>query len=184
MKDRNAAHQRLIKRLRYLWMAELLFSFLLPAAWLLAARSRGQRLGPFAFGSLALVTWLLWQGAAYWWLKLQAARSESRIPERCLRWFVALRVVNWALIGLAPVLLILQARTTNVFRSTLDAVIGLGFYVLAVLEQVNYYHWQLMYDYPPDWRYLLENKRLKRSSLHRALEALDDEARAATEPER
>jgi hypothetical protein len=75
-----------------------------------------------------------------------------------------------------------RAPTGSLFSSSLDTIAGLGLYALPVLEQVNCYHWQLMYDYPPDWRDLLENKRLKRSSLNRALEELDDEAGASTDP--
>jgi hypothetical protein len=54
------------------------------------------------------------------------------------------------------------------FSSGFDFIAGLGLYTLAVLEQINYYHYQLMYDYPPDWRYLIQNKKLRRSSLNRA----------------
>jgi len=139
--------ERLVRRLRYLWRSELLFS------------------------------WLLWQGAAYWWLKLRAEKTDSQIPEKALRWFAALKHVNWALIGSAPFLLIIQARAGNRFRSTLDAVAGLYFYLTALLEQVNYYHWQLMYDYPPDLRDLLRKRRLKRSSLNRAIQKLEDRGR-------
>jgi hypothetical protein len=40
-------------------------------------------------------------------------------------------------------------------------------------HKVNYYHYQLMYDYPPDWRFLVQERKLKRSSLNRALERLN-----------
>jgi hypothetical protein len=85
-----------------------------------------------------------------------------------------LKKVNWVLIGMLPVLLGGKGLMGTVFSSGFDLVAGLGLYTLAVLEQINYYHYQLMYDYPPDWRYLVENKRLKRSSLNRALQGLDE----------
>jgi hypothetical protein len=155
----------------------LFYSFLLPVIPILTARSRQQPLSPFAFASMALVTWLLWQGAAYWRLKLQAVKAGSRVPAAALRRFAVLKAVNWALIGLAPALLIFQILARDGFRSVVDAVAGLGFYVLALLEQVNYYHWQLMYDYGPDLRYVIRERRLKRSSLSRAMRRPQDKGR-------
>jgi hypothetical protein len=67
----------------------------------------------------------------------------------------------------------IKALVSTAFSSRLDLVAGAAFYLLAVLEQVNYYHVQLMYDYPPDWRHLVQEKRLKRSSLSRALDRLE-----------
>ncbi|MGD1994523.1 MAG: hypothetical protein PVI59_15115, partial [Anaerolineae bacterium] len=106
----------------------------------------------------------------YWWLKLQAVKSDSEIAAGRLRWFRTLKKINWVLIALLPVLLVVNGLVNTFFRSGLDVIVGLGFYVLAVLEQINYYHYQLMYDYPPDWRVLIEEKKVKRSSLNRALE--------------
>jgi hypothetical protein len=164
----NNGEDRLIRRLRYLWTWELFDSFLLPAMAIFLSRYLERPLGFFSIASAGLVAWILWQGATYWWLKLQAVKSDSEIQH--LRRFETLKRVNWALIGLLPILLMVNGLISSFFRSGLDFVVGLGFYVLAALEQINYYHIQLMYDYPPDWRYLVENKRLKRSSLNRALE--------------
>jgi len=166
--------QKLLNRLRYLWTGELFASFFLPAVVAFEARILDQPMGLLSIYSAALVAWLLWQGAAYWRLKLQAVRRDSAVAARHLRWFAALKRINWALIGLLPVLAATRALAGAGFRSSLDVVAGLGFYTLALLEQVNYYHYQLMYDYAPDWRYLLEHRRLKRSSLSRALLTLGE----------
>jgi hypothetical protein len=155
--------------LRYLWTWELLDSVFLPVVAIVVARMTGQPLGFFAICSAALVTWILWQGTAYWWLKLQAVKTGSRIAGKHLRWFAVLKKTNWALIGILPVLLMIKVLVGAAFSSSLDAVTGIGFFGLAVLEQINYYHYQLMYDYPPDWRRLVDEKRLRRSSLNRAL---------------
>lgn len=166
----SSRKERLVKRLRYLWAFELFDSFFLPAVAVFLAWYLERPLGLFAIYSAALVAWILWQGAAYWWLKLRAVKADSDIAAGRLRWFAGSKRVNWVLIGLLPVLLVVNGLVSTFFRSGLDFFVGLGFYVLAILEQVNYYHYQLMYDYPPDWRSLVENKRLKRSSLRRALE--------------
>jgi hypothetical protein len=166
--------EKLIKRLRYLWTWELFDSFFLPAVVIITACVTQQPIGLVTFYSAGLVAWQLWQGAAYWRLKLRAVKTGSPIAAKHLRRFAALKRVNWALIGALPVLLVGKGLTGAVFRSSLDRVVGLGFYALAVLEQVNYYHYQLMYDYPSDWQYLIAHKALKHSSLSRTLEWLSD----------
>jgi hypothetical protein len=163
-----------IKRLRYLWTWELFDSFFLPAVVIFSAKTLQRPMGLFTIYSTGLVAWMLWQGAAYWWLKLRAVQMDSGIARKHLRWFQVLKKVNWVLIGMLPILLGGRGLMGTVFSSGFDLVAGLGLYTLAVLEQINYYHYQLMYDYPPDWRYLVENKRLKRSSLNRALQGLDE----------
>jgi hypothetical protein len=42
--------------------------------------------------------------------------------------------------------------------------------VSQLLEQINYYHYQLMYfDSRYDWRYLMQNKRLRTGSIAKML---------------
>jgi len=165
MNGRARGNPRLRRRLRSLWMLELLNSVLLPGVLMLSSWRLDQPLGPFSVSSAALVSWILWQGTAYWWLKLRALRHRTGIDGGALRWFGTLRPVNWALIGLVPLYLAVSGLGSSAVKSPLDLIAGVGLYTLAVLEQVNYYHYQLMYDYPPDWSYLVERKRLKRSSL-------------------
>jgi len=38
--------------------------------------------GLFTIYSAGLVTWMLWQGAAYWWLKLRAVQTDSEIEAK------------------------------------------------------------------------------------------------------
>ncbi len=45
----------------------------------------------------------------------------------------------------------------------------------AVLEQINYYYYQLMYDNPYDWNYLRRERRLRRGSVAKVLERQRDE---------
>jgi hypothetical protein len=165
--DSTVDREKLIKRLRYLWTWELLDSFLLPAIAAFCSRIVQQPMGLFAIYGAGLVSWILWQGAAYWWLRLRTVRTGIEVDEKHLQWFAVLKKVNWALIAALPVLLV-------VIRSAFDLVAGLGFYTLAILEQINYYHYQLMYDQPSDWQHLVTHKRLRRSSLSRALDRAKD----------
>jgi hypothetical protein len=155
----------IIKRLRYLWRWELFDSFFFPALVIVLTITLDKPVGLFTIASAGLVTWLLWQGAAYWWLKLRAVQSNAEIAPQHLRRFATLQNVNWALIGLVPVVLAILGIRGGFFRSSLDVVAGLGLYTLAVLEQINYYHYQLMYDCASDVRYLVAHKRLKCAKL-------------------
>ena len=178
MSNDRSHKEKLIKRLRYLWTWELFDIFFLPAVVIFSARTLQRSMGLFTIYSAGLVTWILWQGTAYWRLKLHAVQTDSEIEAKPLRraWsaFAVLKKVNWILIGMLPVLVVGQGLVGTAFHSSFDFIAGLGLYVLAVLEQINYYHYQLMYDYPPDWRYLVEHRKLKRSSLNRALEKLSN----------
>lgn len=78
--------------------------------------------------------------------------------------------VNWTIIGLWPLFVLARLLGGAPFSSGLDVVVSLGFYILAVLEQINYYHYQLMYDTAADWHYLMTHKKLKPSKLSQDLE--------------
>lgn len=158
---------KIIKRLRYLWRWELFDSFFFPALVIFLSLTLDKPVGLFTIASTGLVTWILWQGAAYWWLKLRAVQADAEIAPRHLRRFAMLQTVNWALIGLISIGLAILGIRGSGFQSSLDAVAGLGLYTLAILEQINYYHYQLMYDCASDVRYLVTHKRLKRSKLQR-----------------
>ena len=54
--------------------------------------------------------------------------------------------------------------------SSVGVILGTGLLVLALLEQVNYTYYQLMYDRPSDLRYLVGHGRLRRASLRRDLD--------------
>ena len=163
------ARQAVIGRLRYLWTFELFDSFFLPGITGLALRSAGRRLGPVFWVGALLCSWLLWQGAAYWFAKLRALRSREPFRPRLLAVYAALQRANWALLALAPLAWVGAALLGAPPRLDLGGVVGILLYLLAVLEQINYYHWQLMYDNRADLAYLREHRRLKRGAIAREL---------------
>jgi len=169
MPDTLSRNATLIKRLRYLWTFELFDSFFLPAMALLMARTLQKQIGIFSIYGFVAVGWLLWGGTAYWWLKLKSVKSGAPIQSRHIHIFGRLKWVNWLLLAGGPVLLGISLATRRAAITEFDVIIGTLFYVLALLEQVNYYYYQLMYDCPSDLRYLRQHKKLKRSSLSRAL---------------
>ncbi len=103
---------------------------------------------------------LLVVGAAYWAHKLrQLRRPGLRLP----RFFAVARVLLPA--ALAVVLIVCTvAAVRDPGRASWP---GLGFALFAVLEHINYFHTQLMYDTRADLR------RLFRSGLQRAHLARD-----------
>jgi len=163
------ARQAVIGRLRYLWTFELFDSFFLPGITGLALRSAGRRLGPVFWVGALLCSWLLWQGAAYWFAKLRAVRARERLAPGLLAVYAALQRANWALLALAPLAWVGAALLGAPPRLDLGGVVGILLYLLAVLEQINYYHWQLMYDNRADLAYLREHRRLKRGAIAREL---------------
>lgn len=114
-------------------------------------------------GTVAMVL-LLVQGALYWWVKaamLERRRDHAawmRAFERLRTFDIVMLVVAGALIGWSAVAV-----------GPALAWVGLGFWVLAVLEFVNYFHWQLMYDNRSDLTWLVR-RGLKRPALARDLE--------------
>ncbi|MGG7463854.1 hypothetical protein [Plantibacter sp. YIM 135347] len=104
---------------------------------------------------------LLLQGAAYWLVKRRSIRRA--LAARVWTAFRALRIINpVVLLGSG---LVIAMQLTHPFQ---DWLLGLACWVLAVLEHVNYFHWQLSYDNRRDLAWLREHG-IKRSALSRDL---------------
>ena len=110
-----------------------------------------------------LCAFLLLEGAAYWWAKLRRLDAPgTALPG--IRIFRLLRVLNVPVLA-AGVLFALWKAVEDPGGGSWP---GLCFAVFAVLEHVNYFHVQLMYDTPEDLRYL-RDRGLRRSHLARDL---------------
>ena len=68
--------------------------------------------------------------------------------------------INVLLIGATITVVVLQP-----FASTFDRVGTIAFLSLAMLEHINYFEVQLMYDNKNDLQYLRDFKRLKKAKL-------------------
>jgi hypothetical protein len=109
------------------------------------------------------------EGAAYWVAKLHQI-SVRRVDLPALAAFRATRILNPLFLA-AGVAAIGAAAATDPGIASWP---GLAFAVFAVLEHVNYFHVQLMYDTPADLR-RLRSVGLRVSHLAR------DIARSATD---
>jgi hypothetical protein len=162
-----------------LWTFELVGA----AAWTMVAVLWWARAGvrwPSAIG-LALALFLLAQGSVYWFAKLRAVRRQPFVDDRrLLAAFRRLRVVNRGLLAgtlLAGVVSAVvwatqgAAGSDDDVRRWLDLFLAGALWTLALLEYVNYFHRQLMYDSPSELRWWLRHRRLKTSWLARDLAA-------------
>lgn len=109
----------------------------------------------------AVFSVLLVEGAAYWFAKLRQSPG-GRLPGANA--FVAARRANVVLLT-AGLLVIGSFVVRDPGAANL---LGLGFALFAVLEHVNYFHIQLMYDSAEDLRSLF-TRGLRRAHLARDL---------------
>jgi hypothetical protein len=105
---------------------------------------------------------LLLEGSAYWLAKLRLMTTPGASLPRA-RGFAFASRANLPLLGAA----LLFVGWSSVTDPGADSLPGLGFALVAVIEHVNYFHTQLMYDNAADLRYL------RRHGLHRAHLARD-----------
>lgn len=114
-------------------------------------------------GAIACAVLLL-AGAAYWASKVRQLTERTMLP-RGLGFFAAFRPIGWVLsIGALAVVLVLRGPTAAAWLP------GLVTAVLAVLEQINYFHVQLSHDNPSDLRRFFRTG-LRSSKLARDLTA-------------
>lgn len=170
---KNMSQNILIKRLQYLWTGELVASLLVPGFFLWGEYHSDKTIGILIiYGSFCLVL-ILWQGVAYWLLKLNAVRQGHPIDPKHLKPFAVWKKVNWFILGLWLLFAVAHFYINGFGQPNYDLWGGVFLFLLALLEQINYYYYQLMYDYPKDWNILLRTRKLKEASLKRALDAID-----------
>lgn len=110
--------------------------------------------------ALALVSYLLLQGAGYWQLKLRAIRLRQPLPSFFRPLYRGLQYSNGVLIAAVAAFM-----ATHGTASQEDLLWSLGLLTFVVAEQINYYHYQLMYDTGAAFAYLRRNGRLRKAAL-------------------
>lgn len=160
--------QHFRSRMSYLRNAELLFSLALPALFFLNWQKSA---APVAWelrgAALAVISYILLQGALYWHLKLHSVQRRQRFPAYFQPLFRFFQYSNLAAIIAVAVL---AATMRGGGASAADLGWSMGLLGFAVLEQINYYHYQLMYDTRAGFAYLRRNGHLRKAALRLDLE--------------
>jgi hypothetical protein len=154
-------------RLKYLHSREALATVVLPAVIVWSWWHKESEVEWLMRGAaLALLTWILVQGTLYWYLKLRSLEGRQPLPS----WFHSVfRTFKWTnLVAIGAMLAVLGIERHTIARVDLgwSAILLAG----ALLEQINYYHYQLMYDTRASIGHLLRNRRLRKAALHIDLE--------------
>ncbi|MRW93163.1 hypothetical protein GJ699_24520 [Duganella sp. FT80W] len=154
---------RLSSRFNYLRGMEALAAVVLPIVFILDWRkSEAGVHWPLGLSALFSVSYLLVQGALYWQLKHSALSASAPLPGYFKQLFNSFKVSNLVLFGAVALGFIVE-----IARSGWSAQLAwpLGIFLFAVLEHINYYHYQLMYDTSASVRYVLRNRRLRKAAL-------------------
>ncbi len=160
--------QELIKRFRYLWVFEVLNAVVVfPGFVLLVTRNARSEIGAFALLMTALVSFLLLVGAGFTFLKYQDLRHETHRLTRFEALFRLLRRVVPLLLVVGGVLFVAELLTLGTSYRFLGLMLGTFMLIMAVLEYINYFHLQLMYDNRRDLAYLLTKRKLKQGLIAR-----------------
>lgn len=160
--------ERLDRRLRYLWTFELFNGLVwFPLIYFLVGRSL--RLGWFSLVALLVVCAILLVGTAFWYLKSRSLRRSIPLARPAVRqFFGATKVAFGILVALLLALFAFRAFVQS-GASGAELLVGSALSLMAGLEYVNYYFYQLMYDNRADLEYLFTHRRLKRAVMVRDL---------------
>jgi hypothetical protein len=160
--------EHLDRRLRYLWTFEL-FNGLVWFPLLYYFVSRLFRLGWFSLVALVLVCAILLVGTAFWCLKGQSLRRSTPLARPAIRRFFSATKIGFGILVALQLALFAVRAFVQSGASGAELLVGGALSLMAVLEYVNYYFYQLMYDNRADLEYLFTHRRLKRAVMVRDL---------------
>lgn len=153
---------KLKRRLRQLYVLEFLNVFWLPVQFWIIGRIFNQEFGLNSIVAMLLNGILLIEGS-YLWLcisrQLRLKRQHDFIPI-----FRVLKILNFGFFTFTII-----AISFIPFSGTFDGIVTTLFVLLAVLEHINYFEIQLMYDNENDKKYLRQYKRLKVAKLKKIM---------------
>jgi hypothetical protein len=152
---------KVIKRLKQHYIMEFVNVFLLPLCFFINSLILEKPLGLNSIVAIILNGILLLEGS-YFWFKIYKKLITYNTDKQhdLVMIFNRLKLINIALFLVVASLII-----TNPFRGTFDFVVTVFFLLLSILEHINYFEIQLMYDSHNDKMYLKKHKKLKVSKL-------------------
>ena len=153
---------KLIVRLRQLYIVEFINVFWLPLAFWIMGRANNQSFGLNSVVAMIFNGILLIEGSYLWFSISRLLRLKGQY--NFVKTFRILKKLNFGFF-----LLTIITITFNPFSGTFDKIVTTIFTLLAVLEHVNYFEIQLMYDNENDKKYLRLYKRLKVAKLKKIM---------------
>ncbi len=162
--------KKLLKRFLYLFTGEILSVIVFLVLIFLLEKSYPQlRLYSLTFfwSSFFLLDFLLVQGSMYWFGKWKILKKENSTvtPVRVIKGFKNLKKLNICLLIVSIFALVFDFLRSYPLVPLVSLGIACFIYVFAILEYINYFHFQLSYKSLSDIRHLLKSKRLKKSCL-------------------
>ncbi len=150
------------QRFIYLRNREALAALVLPPLFVMDwLKSGGEIAWGLRIAGVVLLSGILLQGTLYWHLKMRSTEQRSALPGYFHRLFNGFKWVNAGLICAAVVAVLVSLGALTRADLIWCACLMGG----ALLEQINYFHYQLMYDTRNALGYLKRNKRLRRAAL-------------------
>lgn len=153
---------KLIGRLRQLYVVEFLNVFWLPMGFWIMGSVSNQHFGLNSVVAMILNGILLIEGS-YFWLCV-SRQLKFRKQHNFIQLFRVLKILNYGFFTLTILIFSLTP-----FEGVFDWVVTMIFFLLAVLEHINYFEFQLMYDNENDKKYLRQHKRLKVAKLKKMM---------------
>ena len=102
---------------------------------------------------LLLVSLILLQGSLYWWILIKRLSKHNFAIKQTGPIYGLLRQVDLILLALGMPIILIE------FRSWPVSLIAVAIWLFALIEWINYFHWQLSYSLNP---LVLLNKVAKR----------------------
>lgn len=147
-------------RMKYLRRGELIAAIALPLVCIVKwSRSELPVAWDLRGAAIFLVSFILLQGTLYWHLKLRSLDRRQPMPGWFPVLFRSFQAVNMAAIAAMLVALL----RTGAGRDDVEWASWL--LALVVLEQINYFHYQLMYDARGALASVWRNRRLRKAAL-------------------
>lgn len=149
-------------RMKYLRNAETFCAVFLPLLfWNDWRGSDGPVAWDLRIAATALMSYILLQGALYWHLKLRGFTRHRPLPAWFTPLYQGFKYSN--VIAMAAMLAWLAHRAVAV--TSADLWWAACVLALVAAEQINYFHYQLMYDTRAAFAYLRRNGRLRQAAL-------------------
>ena len=92
---------------------------------------------------LLLVSLILLQGSLYWWVLIKRLRKPSFAIKQTGPIYGLLRQVDLILLALGIPIILIE------FSSWPVSLIAIAIWLFALIEWINYFHWQLSYSLNP-----------------------------------